>query len=126
MIFSLLGQLKGPECRRVITQAVALRRLLEPFFHAKSNDQVKKVTITLRVGGSLGSFGPEGVENIQLDGKELVCDLVVADMGWDGLNERQIIGILRQRISGAIEKLFKSTFIDLDIIEFYKFVESII
>ncbi len=126
MILSLTGQLKGPECRRVITQAVALRRLLEPFFHARSNDHVEKVTITLRVGGSLGSFGPEGVENIQLDGNELVCDLVVADMGWDGLSERQIMGILRQRISGAIEELFISKFIDLNIIEFYKFVESFI
>ncbi len=107
MDFSLPGQLRGPECRHVISQAIRFRRLLEPWFHALSVDRVAKLTIILRVDSSLGSFGPEGVENVQLANKKLTCELVLEDQGWEELSERQIIEILRQRISMAIHACFQ-------------------
>jgi hypothetical protein len=106
MKFSLPGQLKGPECRRVITEAVALRQSLEPWFESQPSDQVKKLTVVLRVNGSLGSFGPAGVENIELAEGDLSCDLVVADPGWDGLGEGQIRELLGLRVLEAIDACF--------------------
>jgi hypothetical protein len=103
MRFSLPGELRGPECRRVITQAIEIRRRLDPWFSTLPSDRVAELAIVLRVGGSLGNFGPEGVENIQLADGKLACDLVVADMGWDGLSEQRIRDILGQRVKDAVE-----------------------
>ena len=79
MQFELPGQLKGPECRRVITQAVALRRRLVPTFDAAGNSVANKLTIVLRVNGSHGTFGQSGVENIHVESKNISCDLVIKD-----------------------------------------------
>jgi hypothetical protein len=103
MDLALPGQLRGSECRRVVTQAVELRRILEPWFRALPNEPVARLTVVLRVDGSLGSFGPPGVENINLDGEALSCDLVVPDPGWETLSNREIREILREQIVNAID-----------------------
>jgi hypothetical protein len=64
MKFTLPGQLKGPECRVVISQAIKLRKRLEPIFEKLHSGSLENMAIVLRVDGSLGSFGAESVENI--------------------------------------------------------------
>ncbi|MFT3880648.1 MAG: hypothetical protein QM703_13415 [Gemmatales bacterium] len=107
MHFSLPGQLRGPECRRVIGHAIALRRLLESWFAAQTNDQVDSFTIILRIDGSLGSFGPAGIENVELDGRKLSCDLVIADPDWDRLDEQQIRDLLKEEVIQATVYCFQ-------------------
>jgi hypothetical protein len=53
MEFSLPGQLRGPECKPVMPAAIELRRLLEPWFRDLRTDRVAKLTVVLRVDGSL-------------------------------------------------------------------------
>lgn len=103
MHFELPGQLKGAECRRVMTQAIALRRKLEPWFADLSNPSIDKLSIVLRVDGSIGSFGRPGVENIHDDSGTIVCDLVIEDLGWEDLSDSDIYGILVDRVIDAAE-----------------------
>jgi hypothetical protein len=87
----------------VAAHAVELHRVLEPWFRALPNEPVARLTIALRVDGSLGSFGPPGVENIDLDGRALSCDLVVPDPRWETLGDREIREFLRRQIVCAID-----------------------
>ena len=106
MDFELPGQLSGPECRRVISQAIALRRTLSPWFDLIRHESIRKLTLVLRVDGSLGSFGSPGVENVMVDAGVLSCDVVIADHGWKELSDEQIAGVLRQQIAIAVEACF--------------------
>ena len=108
MQFSLPGQLYGPECRRVVSEAVRLRRRLCPWFEAQAPGPVEMLTIILRVDGSLGSFGRAGVENVALVGGNLACDLVIADPGWDRLEEGQIRRLLEEEVLLAIDHCLRS------------------
>ena len=107
MKFSLPGQLKGPECRRVITQAVELRKRVTPWFAAIDNTEISELGIALRVGGSLGSFGPEGVENITAENGKVECDVVIADKGWADLDDGEIASILQERVFDGIVVCFE-------------------
>ena len=102
MKFSLPGQLKGPECKRVIQQAIALRKRLEAWFESIDGGEVTELAIVLRVHGSLGSFGPEGVENIAVEGGSIECDVVVADQAWADRQDEEIASILRTRVLEAV------------------------
>jgi len=102
MIFSLPGQLRGPECKRVMQQAIVLRKKLEPWFASIDGGTVSELGIALRVDGSLGSFGPEGIESIVTEGGKIECDVVVANHGWADLSDEEIAVILRERVLEAI------------------------
>ena len=114
MKFSLPGQLKGPECRRVITQAVALRKRVTPWFAAIDNAEISEFGMALRVNGSLGSFGPEGVENITARNGKLECDVVIADKGWADLDDSEIASILQERVIDGIAVCFERNEIPFD------------
>ena len=102
MKFSLPGQLRGPECNRVMKQAIALGKKVEPWFYSIESNEVLELGIVLRVDGSLGSFGPEGIENIVLDNHKMECDVVIADRGWAKLDDGEIAAILREHVKEAI------------------------
>jgi hypothetical protein len=125
MDFSLPGQLRGPECGRVMRQAIELRRALEPWFQTLSCDRVAKLTVVLRVDGSLGSFGPQGVENIELDRGHLHCDLVLSDAGWETRSDRQIHEILRNQVINAIDACFRHSGIAHETSKLDKFVGTV-
>ena len=108
MEFELLGQLRGPECKRVMKQSIVIRRLLERWFGSIANDCIQKLCIVIRVNGSLGSFGMPGIENIHVDKGVLSCDLVIADHNWDALSDEQIAGVLRQQIAPAIKACLRT------------------
>lgn len=103
MRFSLPGQLKGPECKRAIQQAVALRKKLEPWFEALTGGDVEELALVLRVNGSLGSFGPEGVENVVIEDRTIECDVVIADQGWANLADEEIATIIKGRVLEAVD-----------------------
>jgi hypothetical protein len=98
--------LKGSECRAVIKQAIALRRLLEPWFASVSDERVDSFVIVLRVDGSLGSFGVAGTENVVIVGRVLQCDLVIKDHSWGNLTNDQIGKILRDEVLLSVEQCF--------------------
>ena len=108
MEFKLPGQLRGPECKVVMREAIAVRRSLEPWFDRQHSDSFSKLTIILRVDGSLGSFGPPGVENINLSKGEIECDLVIADHDWGNLSREQVSSVIRKQVVGAIHHCFET------------------
>lgn len=117
MRFLLLGQLRGPECKRVMQQAIALRKKLEPRFVAINGGDIVELCVILRVDGSLGSFGPEGVENIAVEDGQIECDVVIADLGWAELDDGDIATILRQRILEAVKACFSTVEVPYDAVE---------
>ena len=101
MNFSLPGQFRGPECKCVIPSAVALRKKLEPWFADIDGGNFKELIIVLRVDGSLGSFGPEGVENVKAKDGMIECDLIIPEQDW-----KEITAILRSQVLKAINTCF--------------------
>ena len=87
-------------------QAIALRKKLEPWFSSVEGGNISELGIALRVDGSLGSFGPEGIDNIVTDGGKIECDVVVANHGWADLSDEEIALILRERVLEAIGACF--------------------
>ena len=109
MVFELPGQLKGPECKNVMKQAIALRKKMQPWFNDLENCEYDQLAVVLRIDGTLGSFGPPDVENIKIDTRNLECDLVVEDMGWANLANDEIHELLKTRIIDAVAKCFDFT-----------------
>ena len=114
MQFSLPGQLRGPECNPVMQQAIALRKRLEPWFETIDSGQFTELGIALRVDGSLGSFGAEGIENIAVGDSRIECDGVVADKGWSSLSDEEIASILQARVFNAIDVCLRTAGIVYD------------
>lgn len=114
MRFSLPGQLRGPECKRVMQQAIALRKRLEPWFASVDGGQYSELGVALRVDGSLGSFGAEGVENIVIGNDKIECDVVVADQGWESMSDGDIFSVLQSRVFDAIDACLKAAGITFD------------
>ena len=106
MKFSLPAQLKGPECKDVIVQAIALRKVLEPIFADIEIDSVSEIVVILRIDGSLGSFGPEAIENFKLSKGVLECDVVIRNYGWGSLKDAQIFEIIKLKVHEAIVSCF--------------------
>ncbi len=102
MKFSLPAQLRGPETNQVMQQAIALRRKLEPLIGPINADNIFELAVVLRVGGSLGSFGPDRIENIAIEGATLTCDVVIEDKRWADLDDDSIARILDDRVTEAI------------------------
>lgn len=114
MVIKLPGQLRGPECRSVVTQLVNLRKNLEPIFQDYDYESLQEIAIVFRIDGSLGSFGKDGIENIKLSSGSIECDAVVKDHGWADLNESEIREILKPVLLQAIEVCFKYASIKYD------------
>gem|GEM_PF-2505768 len=114
MEFELPGQSRGPECGRIRPLAIRLRQRLEPLIQAISHTRVRKLTVILRIDGSLGSFGTSGVENIKLRKGDLWCDLVIADHNWAQLRDDQIALLLAAKVRDAVRNCFNKYSIPFD------------
>ena len=104
MKFSLPGQLRGPECKSVIQEAISLREELEPIFNELQPEHISELSICLRVNGSLGTFGPEGIESIELKNQIIECELVVGNHNWANLHAHEVSSILRPLVYQAINE----------------------
>ena len=115
MKLELPGQFKGPECRRLIPSLRLLRSRLEPWFESLQSDGISKIAIVLRADGSLGSFGPSGIENVDASENVVSCDLVVADHGWGELADERIFDILSEPVLDAIAECMTTVGIETPI-----------
>ena len=98
----------------MIQKAIALRKKLEPWFATLDAADVEKLAVILRVDGSLGSFGPEGVENIAVEDGAIECDVVIADQGWENLADHEISKIINERVLQGIRSCLSSAGISYD------------
>jgi hypothetical protein len=105
MQFELPGQFRGPECRVLLPVCKRLKEEFVPAFAALSKDKIKEVSPILRVGGSLGSFGEDGIENLKIRRKEAECDVVIAPRDWASISEDEIYALLRPRVMSAARAL---------------------
>ena len=105
MQFELPGQFRGPECRALMPVCKRLKEELVPAFSALGKEKIKEVSHILRVGGSLGSFGEDGIENLKVRRKEAECDVVIAPRDWAAISEDEIYAILRPRVIAAAKAM---------------------
>lgn len=105
MKLEIPGQLRGSDAGKVMPIAIKLRRELEPSFADLGDDRLALITPILRIGGELGTFGEDAVENIKVTDKEAECDVVVEPRNWNELSEDQISDLIRARVVEALHSL---------------------
>src|SRR5688572_17233757 len=93
MQLEIPGQFGGPECRRLVTEAVALRRLLEPALASVPTPPAKLVLI-LRVSGTVRDFGGDGALEPVVDDDAIVCELEIKARAWAELPPEELRAIL--------------------------------
>lgn len=105
MKLEIPGQLRGSDAGKVMPIAIKLRRELEPSFADLGDDRLSLITPILRIGGELGTFGEDAIENIKVTDKEAECDVVVEPRNWKEMDEDQISDLIRTRVIGALHSL---------------------
>ena len=107
MQFELPAQLRGPECGRMVPLIVRLRKELEPQLAALEKNSLTSICPILRIGGSLGSFGDDGIEYLKVDAGEAGCDVVIKPRLWDSWSDEQIYTELRKRVTEALQTMLE-------------------
>ena len=105
MKLEIPGQLRGSDTRKVVSAAIKLRRKLEPYFAALGEETLTLISPILRVGGELGTFGADGIENIKIANRQAECDVVVEARNWSAMSDDQITAIIRPRVIEALSTL---------------------
>jgi hypothetical protein len=105
MKLEISAQLRGPDTRKVMQAIIRLRKELEKPIETLCVDEVSTITPVLRVGGSLGSFGEDGIQNIEFKNKVLVCDLVISPHNWEQTSSEEIYDILKPRVLESLKRL---------------------
>ena len=116
MELEIPGQLKGPECRRVITQAVELRRELEAALRDVDGGPCTKLSLLLRVGGSLGSFG-ETIHDPTLKRGLAICEIEIPDADWAQRSDAEIRDVVAKRLLEGLEKCAASSVVPSVVLE---------
>lgn len=112
MKLEIPGQLRGRDAGKVMPAATKIKSQLEPLFESLGNEVLTLITPILRVGGELGSFGSDGIENVKIENKEAECDVVVEARDWDLMNAEEISDLIRPRILEALETMLVEAGID--------------
>lgn len=112
MKLEIPGQLRGSDAGKVMPIAIKLRRELEPSFAALGDDKLKLISPILRIGGELGTFGADGIENIKITDKKAECDVVIEGRNWNAMSEDQIATMLRLRVVEALSTLIEKAGFD--------------
>ena len=112
MILEIPGQLRGSDAGKVMPIAIQLRRELEPAFATLGEARLTLISPILRVGGELGTFGPDGIENLEIKNKEAVCDVVIEPRNWNSMDEDQISSLIREAVAQALTALMSEAGLD--------------
>ena len=105
MKLEIPGQLRGSDAGKVMPVAIKLRRELEASFAALGDEKLKLISPILRIGGEVGTFGADGIENIKISNHEGECDVVIEARDWNGMSEDQISTVIRPRVFEALATL---------------------
>lgn len=109
MKFELPGQLRGADTHKVMKVAIRIRKELELHFFELKTERIHKISPILRVGGELGTFGEDGIENINKGNKEVECDIVLAPRNWGKMTEKEIYTLLLPFVIKASILLLKAS-----------------
>ena len=101
MQFELPGQFRGPECKALLPVCRRLKKEFRPDFASLGTGKIKEISPILRVGGSLGSFGSDAIENLKIRRGEVYCDVVIAPREWQSMTVEEIYSFLRPRVVAA-------------------------
>lgn len=110
MKLSIPGQLKGPEAKVVMKALIGLRRSAEPAFQNVSIPDYDEVCVLYRVGGSLGSFGSDSVEEIYISEKAICCEVIMAPRKWGKLEEKEVNALVSTLFMEAYKSILKSKY----------------
>ena len=105
MKLEIPGQLRGSDAGKVMPVAIKLRHELEVSFAALGDEKLKLISPILRIGGEVGTFGADGIENIKITSHEAGCDVVIEARDWNGMSEDQISTVIRPRVFEALATL---------------------
>ena len=90
---------------KVMPVAIKIRCELEASFAALGNQKLKLISPILRVGGEVGTFGADAIENIKIADHQAECDVVIEARNWKSMSEDQLTAIVRPRIITALATL---------------------
>ena len=101
MRFELPGQFRGPECEALLPVCRRIKTELQPSFDALGTQDLLAISPILRVGGSLGTFGEDSIEQVQIRLKEAQCDVVIAARDWTKMSSDDLYDLIRRRVVAA-------------------------
>lgn len=85
--------------------AIKLRREFEPSLAALGDSRLMLISPVLRVGGELGTFGADRIENVKIADKQAECEVVVDARNWREMSEDEISAVIRPRVVEALRCL---------------------
>jgi hypothetical protein len=113
MKLKILGQLRAPDAKCVAQVAMRIRKEYEARFASLENGQVNTVAPVLRIGGSIGTFGADAIENVEVKNGTAECDVVVVPRNWKEMHADEIHALLKPRLQEAFCLLLKQAGIDI-------------
>ncbi|WP_038165353.1 hypothetical protein [Verrucomicrobium sp. BvORR106] len=105
MKLEIPGQLRGSDTRVVMRVLIQLRREWEGTLASLECNAIHLISPIARVGGILGTFGPDGLENIKVESGEAECDVVIAPRDWNSMTEEEVTSVVRPMLLEAIAAL---------------------
>jgi hypothetical protein len=105
MKLEIPGQLRGKDAGKIMPVAIRLRKKYEKEVADLKSTGVDVISPILRVGGELGSFGDDAIENLCVENRVAECDVVVAPRRWAEMTEDEIEDLIGPRIRDALSML---------------------
>ena len=105
MKLEIPGQFRGRDARSVMPSAIRLRREFESAFKDLGDEPIWVIAPTLRIGGELGEFGEEGIENLQVAEGEAACDVIISAQAWGDMSDAEIYTFIQPKVIDALRML---------------------
>jgi len=70
--------------------AIRLQKQYADQISVLDSADIDTVSPILRVGGKLGTFGDDAIENVRIGNRTAECDLVLAPRNWSEMTEAEI------------------------------------
>lgn len=95
----------GPETRVVCHAKVPLAQALERTVTSTYSSAVSEYALVLRVGGSIQSYGEEGLANLRLykSRRVITVDIQIPELTWKPLSAGELREYIARQVLSAIE-----------------------
>ena len=123
MKLEIPGQLRGSNVRKVMPVAIRLQKQYADQISVLDSADIDTVSPILRVGGKLGTFGDDAIENVRIGNRTAECDLVLAPRNWSEMTEAEIEHLVKPKLLTALRQLLRAAGVK-DSTEFLKEAEQ--
>ena len=103
--------------------AIRLQKQYADQISVLDSADIDTVSPILRVGGKLGTFGDDAIENVRIGNRTAECDLVLAPRNWSEMTEAEIEHLVKPKLLTALRQLLRAAGVK-DSLEFLKEAEQ--